>query len=207
MTDDINTEPTATADGGTETTPGPDRPDPNEITLDDLVGVFPRDTRMGNRVTIRDWDDRSVDGHLTPYVHDGDLFGYEMGSGRIAVFQLVDVDNCRDPPDMFFATARDVGYLYPDRAVLLDRSKREQFSPAAIHALAIAEWNVTQHMRRTGHDHPEVLTYEEPETQRLGIAARCEVCDEQTASVKVSARELTSPRSRSPVGNPRGVPK
>lgn len=81
------------------------------IPVEDVVGVFPHNTRWGYRITFEDYDERKVHGHITPRASDGDLFAYQLESGRIGVFALENVDNCLDPSDMFFADARDVGYL------------------------------------------------------------------------------------------------
>ena len=94
-----------------ETEELPERPEASEVTKDDLIGIFPKDSTWGNRLTMRDWEERKVDGHISPRVSDGDLFGYQMESGKVGVLQLINVDNCLDPRDQFFAEARDVGYL------------------------------------------------------------------------------------------------
>ncbi|WP_281375751.1 hypothetical protein [Halorarum halophilum] len=39
------------------------------------------------------------------------MFGIQMDSGRIGVFQMVDVERPGNPNDMFFATVEDIGYL------------------------------------------------------------------------------------------------
>lgn len=35
----------------------------------------------------------------------------KMASGKVGVFKFVKVKPCGDPPDMFFGTVKDVGYL------------------------------------------------------------------------------------------------
>lgn len=81
----------------------------------DVLGVFPDESQWGHRISFEDYDDRRVSGHVSPddapRVSEGDLFAYQLESGRIGVFRLVDVDHCLDPRDMFFASAEDVGYL------------------------------------------------------------------------------------------------
>lgn len=76
------------------------------------LGVFPRDSHWGNRIVFDDFEERRVHGWISPRVSDGDMFGYQMKSGKVAVFKLKNVDNQTDPSDMFFAYVEDVGYLY-----------------------------------------------------------------------------------------------
>lgn len=98
----------------------------------DLIGVYPRDSAWGNRIVwddyerghgrVHGWKEVSVDGlgekqpelvGTIPWrtVRDGDRFGYEMESDYVAVFELENVKNERDPADMFFADAHAVGVL------------------------------------------------------------------------------------------------
>lgn len=81
------------------------------VPQEDVIGVFPRDTMWGNRITFDTYEERKVHGHISPRVRNGDLFAYQLESGRIGVFMLIEVDHALDPSDMFFANARDVGYL------------------------------------------------------------------------------------------------
>lgn len=81
------------------------------VPEEDVIGVFPRDSTWGNRLTFDDYKERNVNGHISPPVSDGDLFAYQLESGRIGVFELANVDNKLDPRDMFFADAKDFGYL------------------------------------------------------------------------------------------------
>lgn len=85
-----------------------------KVPPEDVLGVFPTQSAWGNRIKFRDFQNRTVTGWITPRVEDGDLFGYQMQSGRIAVFRLVNVDNQRNPSDMFFADAIDIGILNTD---------------------------------------------------------------------------------------------
>lgn len=104
---------------------GDDEPLPY-LAEDDLeLGVFPRDSAWGNRIVwdefddgygrVHGWKEVPIEGpegrhHWRP-VRDGDRFGYEMEDGYVAVFELGDVENERDPRDMFFADARAVAIL------------------------------------------------------------------------------------------------
>ena len=87
--------------------------EPPEVGADevDISGLFPQDGGWGHRITISDYEKSKVHGHISPRVSDGDRFAYQMNSGRVAVFELEDVDNCTDPKDQFFASFFTVGYL------------------------------------------------------------------------------------------------
>lgn len=109
---------------------GPDETAEEPDALEELaeedanLGVYPRDGTWGNNIQWRDWEERRVRGWkevpkeidarpgvVWRPVQDGDRFAYELESGLVAVFELVDVERMRDPPDMFYADARAVGYL------------------------------------------------------------------------------------------------
>ena len=49
-------------------------------------------------------------GHLHPTVRLGDEVIIQFGKGPV-VLQFVEVDNCPDPRDMYFATIASLGYL------------------------------------------------------------------------------------------------
>lgn len=80
----------------------------------DLLGVFPRDSAWGNRIVFDDYEERRVygwwSGENGRLAEEGDRFGYQMESGRVAIFELKNVENQDDPRDMFFAEAEDIGY-------------------------------------------------------------------------------------------------
>ncbi len=80
-----------------------------------IIHLAPDNNLWGYAINWRNWNTRRVSGHFTPYIRNGDIFGYRMASGKIGIFRLIDVENCRDPRDMFFATAEDIGYAedYP----------------------------------------------------------------------------------------------
>lgn len=89
------------------------------------LGVHPRDSTWGNKVSVNFEDSHitGVHGWMTVadddtmfvgggrYVQDGDLFAYQMESGRCQVYAVVDVENERDPSDMFYANVEPVGYV------------------------------------------------------------------------------------------------
>ena len=53
----------------------------------------------------------SVDGHLDRIPHVGDQVQTKMKSGKIALFEMIEVRPCGDPTDMFFGKAKALGYL------------------------------------------------------------------------------------------------
>lgn len=65
----------------------------------------------GNRIGFLDWKSRRVSGHTTPHPNEGDELRAEMQSGEIARFRFGKIEPCGDPPDMWFATVTDIGYL------------------------------------------------------------------------------------------------
>ena len=65
----------------------------------------------GYHVQWLDFPNGRVWGHYTPRPKIGDLLYSEMQSGRTGVFRFTVVDLPYDPPDMFFGTVEDVGYL------------------------------------------------------------------------------------------------
>lgn len=65
----------------------------------------------GNAITIFDWDRCRLSGHLTPRPRVGDVVRLRMTSGRIGEVLLIDVDYMADPPDMWFATFKPLGYV------------------------------------------------------------------------------------------------
>ena len=81
-----------------------------EQSAEELRGVFPRDGAWGHKILFDDFETRTIYGWLSPRLEAGDRFGYEMSSGRVAVFEAAAVDHQQDPSDMFFAEATDVGY-------------------------------------------------------------------------------------------------
>lgn len=54
------------------------------------------------------------DGHLSPCVHPGDEIIQKFQKGDV-VLRVVEVENCNDPKDMFFATLKAIGYLREDK--------------------------------------------------------------------------------------------
>lgn len=56
-----------------------------------------------------DFDARVVIGH-SGQPKPGDVFTSKMLSGKIAVFEVVNIRWCNDPRNMYFADVKDVGY-------------------------------------------------------------------------------------------------
>lgn len=77
-----------------------------------LRGIYPRDGGWGHKIVFDDYESKKVYGFLSrPKASEGLLFGYQMESGRIGVFELVEVDNMLNPSDQFFGKAKPLGYL------------------------------------------------------------------------------------------------
>ena len=51
-----------------------------------------------------------ITGHLTNIPNKGDYVTCQMKSGRVGVFQVLEVKHCHDPRDMFFADLDPLGY-------------------------------------------------------------------------------------------------
>lgn len=64
----------------------------------------------GNAISWLSWDTRRVTGHKSVPPMKGDYLIAELGQGE-AVFQFTTVERMHDPPDQFFATVKDIGYL------------------------------------------------------------------------------------------------
>lgn len=65
----------------------------------------------GNNVYFFDYDERKLVGWLTPLPKVGDEVRSKMQSRKIARFEIISIDVKKDPPDMFFAIVKDIGYL------------------------------------------------------------------------------------------------
>lgn len=65
----------------------------------------------GDNIYFFDWAKRRIVGWMTPIPKVGDELRCKMRSGKIARFEVVEVEHQRDPSDMFFATVKDIGYL------------------------------------------------------------------------------------------------
>ena len=88
--------------------PRADSTDPRETASVPLRGVFPRDNRSGNNLSLIGRTNTEVSGILTPAVVEGDRFGYEMGSGRVRVFEIHDIKRY-GTHGLFIAGARPLG--------------------------------------------------------------------------------------------------
>lgn len=65
----------------------------------------------GNAINWQAWDRRGVVGWKRHRPQVGDILLSPMESGRTGKFEFIKVDYCADPPDMFFATVKQVGYV------------------------------------------------------------------------------------------------
>lgn len=76
-------------------------------------GAATYDTRSsfwGNNVVWNSVANRRVHGWCEPRPVRGDILKSPMKSGRVGLFVFTDVEYCRDPHDMFFATVEPIGY-------------------------------------------------------------------------------------------------
>ena len=64
----------------------------------------------GNSIYFFDWKDRELAGHMTPRPSVGDEVRAKLKQG-IGRFRIISVDYKKDPPDMFFAKVKDIGYV------------------------------------------------------------------------------------------------
>jgi hypothetical protein len=65
----------------------------------------------GDHIGIMDWDARRIEGHLERKPRVGDRIRFRMQSGMVLETQVTEVQTFPDPPDQFFATVKDVGYV------------------------------------------------------------------------------------------------
>lgn len=82
-----------------------------EYTREDFVHLAPDNCRWGNTIQFDSEDKTRINGHKTPMVENGDVFGQRMQSGRLAIFRIRNVKPCGDPRDMFFAEVDFMHYL------------------------------------------------------------------------------------------------
>lgn len=78
-------------------------------------GVIVHDTdnnMWGSSINIEKTkhDEWRVHGWKNPVICEGDVYSQNMTSGEKVLFKLINVENCRDPGDMFFADAEPIGY-------------------------------------------------------------------------------------------------
>lgn len=64
----------------------------------------------GNRIGFLDFGKRELVGWMDPKPEDGDILEVIMASGKIALFEITQIEYVSDPKDMFFAKAEDIGY-------------------------------------------------------------------------------------------------
>lgn len=72
-----------------------------------------REKWWGNSVCWNNVELRRVHGWCEPRPVRGDILKSPMKSGRIGLFIFTDVEYCRDPSDMFFATVTPYNYEEP----------------------------------------------------------------------------------------------
>jgi len=65
----------------------------------------------GDSIFWFNFEKRRIAGYLTPMIQVGDELVCQMQSGKHMLFNVIDVEQQLDPPDQFFATVEDVGYL------------------------------------------------------------------------------------------------
>lgn len=67
----------------------------------------------GHNIHWTDWQSRRLGGHLPNRyeMKEGQELRARMESGKIARFEIVDIEFCSDPRDMLFFTVKDIGYL------------------------------------------------------------------------------------------------
>ena len=71
----------------------------------------PDENFWGYQISWFDWNKRRIYGHLSPLPKEGDTFTYAMKSGKRALFKIIKVEPCGNPPDMFWADVEDVKYI------------------------------------------------------------------------------------------------
>lgn len=75
-----------------------------------LRQIFKINTKSDYGITWHNYDRRRVVGH-NGHPKIGDIFTSNMQSGKIGVFEIINVDWCGDPSNMYFADVKDVGYF------------------------------------------------------------------------------------------------
>lgn len=65
----------------------------------------------GDSISFMDYKIREVTGHMDPIPEVGDFLIKKMKSGKTAAFKIIEIRPCLDPPDMFFGTVTDLGYI------------------------------------------------------------------------------------------------
>jgi hypothetical protein len=65
----------------------------------------------GDCVYFLRWEDRAIAGHFLPQIRIGDFLISAMDSGKLAKFEIIEIEYARDPRDMFFGKVKDVCYV------------------------------------------------------------------------------------------------
>lgn len=79
------------------------------MKLQSVLDKVRRAFNVGPSIYWWSYDNRRVCGHIGKPV-PGDVITAKMQSGKIAVFEIIKVDWCSDPSNMYFADVKDVGY-------------------------------------------------------------------------------------------------
>lgn len=76
--------------------------------LEKMRSIF-KINKNGIDIYWHDFDKRVIVGH-SGRPKKGDIFTTKMLSGKIGVFEVINVHWCNDPSNMYFADVKDVGY-------------------------------------------------------------------------------------------------
>jgi hypothetical protein len=75
----------------------------------------PKDNFWGNHISWSEYSTLSFYGHKN-VLKVNDVFAQKMNSNEYCVFQILKIGYSRDPSDMFFGNAKNLGYIsdFPD---------------------------------------------------------------------------------------------
>ena len=77
----------------------------------------------GDVIHFYDYEKREITGHVTPMIRVGDMVHCKMNSGSIDCYEVTSVNYKSDPPDMFFGTVEDRGYVEETEYRILEEQK------------------------------------------------------------------------------------
>ena len=77
----------------------------------------------GNTIYFWDYERREITCHLTPAIRVGDMVHCNMNSGNIGCYEVTSVNYKSDPPDIFFGTVEDRGYVEKANYKVLEDSR------------------------------------------------------------------------------------
>ena len=91
-----------------------------------------RHQSWGNRIGVMDWGAGKIEGHLERKPRVGDHIHFTMQSGKVMDTVVTEVQTFADPPDQFFATVKQIGYVDDERQREYDelRKRREALRAA-----------------------------------------------------------------------------